>query len=422
MNKRKAADMESTSPLVPGNSQQRRKAIGLLSSPGLSSAPKPTSTDTRGRMRKRVRLMNYYLEMADLNASFAEFAEIQPEYKNFVYEEEQYIANAAEIKKCFFYPLGSDVLTFGTNEFGQIAQSDNIMERKRPAKVNTFSNLRVIKVACGGLHTISVTEDGMVHSWGCNDEGSLGCFGANTAYAPVRVSGFVPSAKETAVGLERPSYTWSDLKGTRGGGDFTDPTILLDSTYEEMIVSIAAGDCHCLALSNTGRVYFFGAYKCKDGKRWRDGLPLDDPRIHPQEKERKPTPPVKNRDWIVAGKCDWPIHCSQLGAEAIEIACGFSYSAALVKRVVRGVQRQDVLTWGMGECGELGRNVFTPFKKSDEEIDEIPKEVIKADSYIVFHVDKVTEDYMTPKAAEFADGATNRIVERIAGGGYRKYP
>jgi regulator of chromosome condensation len=366
--------------------------------------------------------MNYYLEMADLNASFAEFAEIQPEYKNFVYEEVQYIANAAEIKKRFSYPLGSDVLTFGTNEFGQIAQLDNIMERKRPAKVNTFSNLRVIKVACGGLHTISVTEDGKVHSWGCNDEGSLGCFGANTAYAPVRVSGFVPSAKETAVGLERPSYTWSDLKGTRGGGDFTDPTILLDSTYEEMIVSIAAGDCHCLALSNTGRVYFFGAYKCKDGKRWRDGLPLDDPRIHPQEKERKPTPPVKNRDWIVAGKCDWPIHCSQLGAEAIEIACGFSYSAALVKRVVRGVQRQDVLTWGMGECGELGRNVFTPFKKSDEEIDEIPKEVIKADSYIVFHVDKVTEDYMTPKAAEFADGATNRIVERIAGGGYRKYP
>ena len=366
--------------------------------------------------------MNYYLEMADLNASFAEFAEIQPEYKNFVYEEEQYIANAAEIKKCFFYPLGSDVLTFGTNEFGQIAQSDNIMERKRPAKVNTFSNLRVIKVACGGLHTISVTEDGMVHSWGCNDEGSLGCFGANTAYAPVRVSGFVPSAKETAVELERPSYTWSDLQGSRGGEDFTDPTILLDSKYEEMIVSIAAGDCHCLALSNTGRVYFFGAYRCKDGARWGDGLPLNDPRIHPQEKERKPTPPVKNSDWLVAGKREWPVHCWQLGSEAIEITCGFSFSAALVKRVVRGVQRQDVLTWGIGQSGELGRNVFTPFKKSDEEIDEIPEEVMEADPCIAFHVDKVTEDYMTPKAAEFADGATNRIVKRIAGGGYRKYP
>eukprot|EP00979_Chaetoceros_neogracilis_P013810 scaffold4111_cov168-Chaetoceros_neogracile.AAC.2 len=145
--------------------------------------------------------------MADLNASFAKSIllalvngnEIQPEDKNFVYEAEQYIAYAAAIKKRYFYPLGGDVLTFGTNEFGQIAQSDNITERKRPAKVNTYSNLRVIIVACGGLHNVSVTENGKVYSWGCNDEGSLGYITADTAYVPVRVSGFVPSAKETAV-------------------------------------------------------------------------------------------------------------------------------------------------------------------------------------------------------------------------------
>ena len=221
-------------------------------------------------MRKKDRLTKYYMEMGHLNQSFAEWAKgashetcqalengtTPPEhYRD---EVEQYIERAAEIKRRYF-PATGDVLTFGTNEFGQIAQSDTIEERKRPALVKILHNQGVIQVACGGLHNVSVTDTGMVDAWGCNDDGSLGVITQDTAYAPARVKGFVPSFYEVVRGLVSATFTWNDLKMARGGADFTDPTTNIDSKYEEMIVAVAAGDCQTLALSSTGRVYMFGA-------------------------------------------------------------------------------------------------------------------------------------------------------------------
>ena len=34
--------------------------------------------------------------------------------------------------------------------------------------------LQVLQVACGGMHTVALTEGGQVLSWGVNDEGALG--------------------------------------------------------------------------------------------------------------------------------------------------------------------------------------------------------------------------------------------------------
>lgn len=34
--------------------------------------------------------------------------------------------------------------------------------------------LQILQVACGGMHTVVLTEDGQVYSWGVNDEGALG--------------------------------------------------------------------------------------------------------------------------------------------------------------------------------------------------------------------------------------------------------
>jgi regulator of chromosome condensation len=32
----------------------------------------------------------------------------------------------------------------------------------------------IYKIACGGLHSIVLTTDGLVYTFGCNDEGALG--------------------------------------------------------------------------------------------------------------------------------------------------------------------------------------------------------------------------------------------------------
>lgn len=363
--------------------------------------------------------------MAILNRSFVEYCkqakhnilyklenslEILPEDEDFTEEAQQYIDHAARIKRRWT-PTTGDVLSFGTNEFGQLAQSDDVEERKRPCLITTLRNQDIVQVACGGLSNVVVSEVGKVYTWGCNDDGNLGCLRAGeTAYVPFNVSGFVPSSRETAVGLQRPNYTWSDFRGLE---QFTDPMLELAPKYEETIVSVAAGDCHCLALSITGRAYFFGAYKCREGQHWSDVPPEDDPRVHPVEQQRMREPPT--------GKRDWPIHVWQLGGEAIQIDCCYSISAAVVKRTVNGVQKQELFTWGLGECGELARPVFTPIKKTEEEILQIPDDDIKANSYLKYRVDKVKSDYVNPGLALFADGVQDRIVEQVACGGYRKY-
>lgn len=33
---------------------------------------------------------------------------------------------------------------------------------------------QVLQIACGGMHTVALLEDGRIFSWGVNDEGALG--------------------------------------------------------------------------------------------------------------------------------------------------------------------------------------------------------------------------------------------------------
>jgi len=71
---------------------------------------------------------------------------------------------------CYSYNLGSgDVYTFGRNKFGSLgipeAKGRNILV---PKKVKFFEEegLVVKKVVVGNFHTLAVTEDGDVYSWG----------------------------------------------------------------------------------------------------------------------------------------------------------------------------------------------------------------------------------------------------------------
>jgi regulator of chromosome condensation len=52
------------------------------------------------------------------------------------------------------------------------------MEIKKPRRIPIFdtgiASRRILKIVCGGMHTVALSNLGAVFTWGCNDEGALG--------------------------------------------------------------------------------------------------------------------------------------------------------------------------------------------------------------------------------------------------------
>ena len=184
---------------------------------------------------------------------------------------------------------------FSSDEAQQVTQLKQIADGDS-LEATTINQARVLEgslrntgihsISCGGFHTIALTQNGEVRAWGANEFGASGIVDKETVFVPNKVTGFIPSSIEVANGLE-PVNTWKDVEGE----DISNPKIPLDPKYEETIVDVATGDVHTLCLSSTGRVYFFGTYKCKDGKSWRDAQPEDDPRFFIKEPETIDPPP-----------------------------------------------------------------------------------------------------------------------------------
>ena len=69
---------------------------------------------------------------------------------------------------------GGVVYVVGSGDNGQLGLGEDLVECAKPRAVLAFGDLLVKAVACGGMHTLALTEDGGAWSWGVNDEGALG--------------------------------------------------------------------------------------------------------------------------------------------------------------------------------------------------------------------------------------------------------
>jgi regulator of chromosome condensation len=117
---------------------------------------------------------------------------------------------------------GGQVLAVGENGMTQLGLKSSIDQRKNPQPV-LIPEL-ILQIAAGPLHSVCLTNQNNIYTFGCNDEHALG----------------------------RPDNNNDD--------DDTDPfgEVNLSKVMnidEENIVQIVAGDSHTLVLSNIGKVY-----------------------------------------------------------------------------------------------------------------------------------------------------------------------
>ena len=250
------------------------------------------------------------------------------------------------------------------------------------------------------LQNAAINYGGSVYTWGCNDDGSLGRIDVDNEYTPIVVEGFLPSRTELAVGL----------------GEIT-------QGKDESIVALAAGDCQTLALSSTGRVYMFGAYKDVEGKSWRDVSPSDERRSHPDPPKNGSSPKYPQY---------WPQHVWQMPGKCITIQCGASFNAAIVVNKNNG--NNMCVTWCIGTVqtsgiGTVPHGVDTGnFARPVDDIKnyqfdpDAEENKGNNDPYAAYFVEIVRDSHLVPKPVLWDDIPPSldykRNVLNVACGGF----
>lgn len=162
------------------------------------------------------------------------------------------------------------LLSCGQNEVGQLGVGEDVNEKTRPAVVIEGTKAKVVDISAGGMHSLYLTANGEVWSFGCNDEGALG---RNTSeegseYEVQKVdlpgecvqitAGDSHSAFLLDDGCVYACGSFRDSHGTMGLNIKGKQEYPVEVVPTERFVDIKSGADHLVLLSNKGKVYTVG--------------------------------------------------------------------------------------------------------------------------------------------------------------------
>ncbi|KAI1424633.1 regulator of chromosome condensation 1/beta-lactamase-inhibitor protein II [Xylaria sp. FL1777] len=214
-----------------------------------------------------------------------------------------------------------DIFVFGEGSSGELGLGSKKYDGKRPIDVKRprinhnldAKKVGVVDIACGGMHTIALTKDNRVLTWGVNDDKALG---RDTTWA-----GGVRDADA------EDSDSDSDDDDDTGINPLeSTPTQIEKGELEEtdIICKVAASDSASFLLTTDGFVFGWGTFRGADGIiGFSKGIKV------------QPTP------MLIA-----PLQ------DITNIACGSNHVIALD---IHG----KVWTWGSGGQFQLGRKPLT---------------------------------------------------------------
>ncbi|XP_077157025.1 putative E3 ubiquitin-protein ligase HERC6 isoform X2 [Paroedura picta] len=165
------------------------------------------------------------------------------------------------------------VFSWGAGTFGQLG-TGGLKDRLTPKRIDGLSTCKIIQVACGLYHSIVLTKDGRVFSWGQNFHGQLGIGKAISSHGqPQHVSALdgIPLAQVAAGGahsfalsLLGVAYGWGRNNAQQLGLSQSDPReqIFKPRSVAALrnldVVYISCGNDHTAVLTQSGDVFTFG--------------------------------------------------------------------------------------------------------------------------------------------------------------------
>lgn len=170
---------------------------------------------------------------------------------------------------CLAVSMEGEVQSWGRNQNGQLGlgTTDDALV---PQKIEAFKGIPIKMVAAGAEHSAAVTEDGELYGWGWGLYGNLGLGDRNDRLVPQKVSsvdgekmvlvacGWRHTISVSSSGCLY-SYGWSKY-GQLGHGDFEDHLIphKLEALSGSFVTEISGGWRHTMAITSDGKLYGWG--------------------------------------------------------------------------------------------------------------------------------------------------------------------
>ena len=164
------------------------------------------------------------------------------------------------------------VWSWGFGAFGKLGHGDE-EDQWQPKKVEAFAGQRLIAVS-GGRFSLAITADGAVWSWGVGDFGRLGHGGYQNQLLLKKVEALAGrcvvavSAGEThSLALTADGSVWSWGYGSRGmlgHGDQQDQLLpkKVETLAGQRVLAVSAGQRHSTAIIADGAVFTWGKGRC----------------------------------------------------------------------------------------------------------------------------------------------------------------
>uniref|UniRef100_A0A1B0AIV8 HECT-type E3 ubiquitin transferase n=1 Tax=Glossina pallidipes TaxID=7398 RepID=A0A1B0AIV8_GLOPL len=256
--------------------------------------------------------------------------------------------------------------TWGRGTYGRLGHG-NSDDKLLPTQVIALAEHNVIDVALGSgdSHTLAVTTTGLVFSWGDGDFGKLGNGSCNGSQPPQLIEAlpraqrvFAGAQFSVALTCDGKLYSWGKANGGRLGHGQLDKQVqclstpkIISTLQSKVIVDVAIGVSHCLALSSNGEVFGWG-----------------------RNDYQQICPPSVSKEPLLK----YPILATHPSVYAYGIACGAAQSIIWSQTSVQGIPVRVPFVIDLSEhtfrlldqllnmvCGQDSNNRQTPNQESE---------------------------------------------------------
>ena len=164
-----------------------------------------------------------------------------------------------------------DVLAFGDHTSGQLGYYSPHIAARQPAVIERLRGVRVVSIAAGFRHSMVLTDEGVVYSFGAGHHGQLGLGDEQSRYGP-KVIKALRDVRVVAIAAGRTHSLALTDEGTvlsfgyGGAGELgqgfqheqSRKPMVIEALRGTRVVAIAAGTHYSMVLTDEGVVLSFG--------------------------------------------------------------------------------------------------------------------------------------------------------------------